>query len=579
MGINGEKMKFKINKHFIMVILAACLWGIAGIFVRTLNGSSFTQIQTVSGRTFFSALILGVIIFFKDLKLLKIQLRDIWLFISAGIFSIVLFNYSYYTTMSLTSLSVAAVLLYTAPFFVVILSIFLFKERMTFNKLIACIIAFFGCCFVSGLFDSSHRISSKTLFFGLLTGFGYALYTIFGKLLLKKGYQTLTITFYIFLFASIGCLPLSNPLTTVKALISEPLSLIVLFLMAVFNTVLPYIFYTTGLSGVDPSVAPIIATIEPVVATLVGVIIYSEAITVFGVFGIVLVLLSVVILNRKQILATANAKINLTLGINGTRDDGYHFIDTIMQSISLSDKITVSPSKQLTVKYSNKEIDPENNMALKAARLFFEETGITGGALIKIKNCIPTSSGMGGGSADGAAVLMLLNKLYNANLSNKKLEEISLSLGADLPFFIKGGAQRAEGIGEILTPLSPLKNGYFVLVKAESKPSTSEMYRQLDSICHSLPDTEKAIDALKSNNTATLSMLFVNSFADVWKDSPTKARLLSIKADGVSLSGSGPTWFAFFKDKKAAKKAYRELKSEKYNCFLAKPRDRGIIIE
>ncbi len=579
MEISGEKMKFKINKHFIMVILAACLWGIAGIFVRTLNGSSFTQMQTVSGRTFFSALILGIIIIFKDLKLLKIRLKDIWVFASAGIFSIVLFNYSYYTTMSLTSLSVAAVLLYTAPFIVVILSIFLFKERMTLNKLIACIIAFLGCCFVSGLFDSSHRINSKTLFFGLLTGFGYALYTIFGKLLLKKGYQTLTITFYIFSFASIGCLPLSNPAATVKALISEPLSLTVLFLMAVFNTVLPYIFYTTGLSGVDPSVAPIIATIEPVVATLVGVIIYNESITVLGVFGIILVLLSVVILNRKQLLATANAKINLTLGINGIRDDGYHFIDTIMHSISLSDKITISPSKHLTVKYSDKDIDSENNMALKAARLFFEETGITGGALIKIKNRIPTSSGMGGGSADGAAVLMLLNKLYNANLSADKLEEISLSLGADVPFFIKGGAQRAEGIGEILTPLSPMKKGYFILMKAEYKLSTAEMYKKLDNTSYSMPDTQKAIDALENNDIDAFSSEFVNSFADVWKDSTTKARLLSIKADSVSLSGSGPTWFAFFKDKKAAKKAYRELKAQKYNCFIAKPQPKGIIIE
>ncbi len=572
-------MKLKINKYFIMVIVAASLWGTAGLFVRTLNQTDFSPLQTVAGRTFFSSVILAVLIIFKDLKLFKVHLRDLWLFVAAGLFSIVLFNYSYFTTMSLTSLSVAAVLLYTAPFFVVIISVFLFKERITFNKVIACVIAFIGCCLVSGLFDSTHRISSKALFFGLLTGIGYALYTIFGELLLRKGYKTLTITFYIFLFASIGCMLFTNPVTAVTKMISEPKIVAILFLMALFNTVLPYLFYTFGLSGVEPSTAPIIATIEPVVATLIGAVFYKEVLTITGFSGIVLVLLSVVILNKRQLTAVANAKVNITLGINGKREDGYHLIDTIMHSVSLSDRITVSPSKRITVKYSNKEIDPQNNMATKAAKLFFDETGVSGGALIRIKNRIPTSSGMGGGSADGAAVLMLLDRLYNTNLSIEKLEKMALSLGADVPFFIKGGAQRAEGIGEILTAVSPLKNGYFLLVKAEAKPSTGEMYNKLDSIDPALPDTEKAIAALESGDTVALSKLFVNSFADVWESSPTKTRLLSLGADGVSLSGSGPTWFAFFNDKATAKKAYSKLKKENYNCFLAEPQSKGIIIE
>ena len=193
----------KSNIHFIYVLSAAMLWGTAGIFVRTVQ-NDIKEMQLVLCRAVFSALFFGAVIFFRDKSLFKIRLRHLWIFISAGLFSIVLFNYSYYTAMSLTSLSVAAVLLYTAPFFVVIMSLILFKERLTLNKIVACISAFIGCCLVTGIFDSSHKVGGKAVFYGLLTGFGYALYTIFSELLLKRGYKTLTITFYVFLFAALS---------------------------------------------------------------------------------------------------------------------------------------------------------------------------------------------------------------------------------------------------------------------------------------------------------------------------------------------------------------------------------------
>jgi drug/metabolite transporter (DMT)-like permease len=305
--------------------------------------------QLVLGRASVTSVLVAGLMLFKDKTAFKVKLKDLWLFILAGLFSIVLFNYSYYTTMSLASLSVAAVLLYTAPFFVVIISRFVFSSKFTLNKITALFIAFIGCCFVSGLFDSSQRISSKALFFGLLTGFGYALYTIFGELLLKRGYSTLTITFYVFLSAFICSLPLTDWKSVVNAVAQKPISLVVIFLMAFFNTVIPYILYTNGLKGVDPSVAPIIATLEPVVATVIGAVIFKEKITFFGALGIILVLVSVVILNMKKINVTANAKINLILSITGKREDGYHFIDTVMQSVSLSDRVSVKPSKAIKV--------------------------------------------------------------------------------------------------------------------------------------------------------------------------------------------------------------------------------------
>lgn len=572
-------MKAKINIHFIFVLLAAVLWGTAGIFVRTL-GSAISEMQVVFGRALFSSLILGIIILFKDVKLFKIKLKDIWIFILDGICSIVLFNFSYYTTMSLTSLSVAAVLLYTAPFFVVIISLFLFGNRLTAKKCFACVIAFLGCCLVSGIFDSHHRISGKALFFGLLTGFGYALYTIFGDILIRRGYKTLTITFYVFLFAMMGCLPFINLAETVSALTVK--SVVWVFLMAVFNTVLPYIFYTNGLAGIDPTVAPIIATVEPVVATIVGAGIFKEALTLWGVLGIILVLASVVILNYKsktKFRLKANAKINLSLDITGKREDGYHLIDTLMQSVSLYDIVTVKKAKNIKVKCSLGELSGEDNIAFKAAKLFFQKTALSGGAHIYIKKTIPAAAGLGGGSADAAAVLLGLDRLYNTNLSNTDLCEVALKLGADVPFFIKGGTQRAEGIGEVLTPLKPLEKGYFVLCKADSKPSTGEMYRILDSKEHIYVDMNSATQYCENNDLQSLCRVMDNSFISVWENNRLSKRLQEFKPLGVGLSGSGPTWFAVFDNLKMAKKCEHTLKKEKITAFTVTPCKDAIIFD
>lgn len=292
-------MKIKLNIHPIFILLAGGLWGTSGIFVRKIESTPISEMQLVLARSLFSFIIMGLIILFKDKKLFIVKLKDIWAFACAGIFSIVFFNFCYYKTMSLTTLSVAAVLLYTAPFFVVIMSIFIFGQKLTVKKFISCATAFIGCCFVSGIFSSAQRISGKAIFFGIMTGLGYSLYTIFSRILLDRKYNSLTITFYTFVFSSIGCLVFVNPVNTVKATTVSPWVFITVLLMAVINTVLPYILYTFGLKGVDSSTAPIIATVEPVVATLIGTIIYHEQLTAWGIIGIMLVIGSVIILNLK----------------------------------------------------------------------------------------------------------------------------------------------------------------------------------------------------------------------------------------------------------------------------------------
>lgn len=571
-------MKIKFNIHFIYVLLSAVLWGTAGLFVRSVQSYNVSQMQIVLMRSVFTVIVLAVVVFFKDKSLFKINIRDYWIFFLSGLFSIVLMNYSYYMTMTYATLSVAAVLLYTAPFYVVIISSFLFKEKLSLFKISACITAFIGCCFVTGLFAVAQRITGKALFFGLLTGFGYSTYTIFGNLLLKRGYKTLTITFYVFLSSSIISIPFVNIKNTVTLFANQPISLFYLFLMAVFNTVLPYIFYTTGLSGVGPSTAPIIATLEPVMATVVGAVFFKESITVHTAIGIVLVLSSVIILNTKYVSLKANAKVNIGLSVKGKREDGYHLIDTVMQSVSLSDNITVLPSKKIFVFCSKRALSGEKNIAFKAARLFFEKTGINGGATVFIKKNIPSPAGLGGGSADAAAILLALDKLYETNLSKEALTEMALYLGADVPFFIDGGTKRAQGIGEILTSVIPLSQGYFVLIKDGKKQSTGQMYSKIDAEKYDDIDIDGIINAIKLDDRRMLSNKTQNAF-EIFYDSKIKDKLYGTAPHFISLSGSGPVFFAYYKDKQKARSAYRLLSKDYKECYFAKTENKAVIFE
>ena len=573
-------MNKRVNIHFIFIMLAASLWGTAGIFVRAAQKFNMSQMEIVFCRAFFTSLIIGLIICFikRDLTLFKVKLKDIWLFMLTGVVSIILFNYSYYKTMALASLSVAAILLYTAPFFVMIISVIFFKEKLTVRKAVACIVAFIGCSLVSGILGQSAKISGEALFFGILTGFGYAFYTVFGEILIKKGYKTLTITFYVFLFAGIGSIPLMNPVSLVGDLTENPASLLNVFLMSVFNTVLPYLFYTTGLRGVEPSTAPIFASVEPVVATLVGLILFNEPIGLPAVIGIILVLGAVIVLNKTVLRINANAKINLCLAITGKRDDGYHLIDTVMQSVTLRDRVTLSPCRKIKVICSSGDIAEEKNIAYIAAKTFFEEVGINAGVKIRLRKSIPMCAGLGGGSADAAAVLMGLNKMFGTEFSKLKLCEMAVKLGADVPFFIEGGTVRAEGIGEVLTKLEDFKGGYFILAKEGSKPSTAEMYRRLDSSEHPIPDNEKFSAIINQKDFEKSYDLMDNSFISVWENSKIKEKLQGFNPKAVSLSGSGPVWFAYFTDKAAAKNAYKVLKKQGVEVYFTKPCDHAIKI-
>lgn len=291
----------KNNKYIgtVFVITAGVLWGLMGLFVRNLDKYGITSMQIVALRAVFTALMMSVVTLVYDRKLFKIKLRDCWCFFGTGICSIVFFNFCYFRTITLTSLSVAAVLLYTAPIMVMVMSVFLFKEKLTITKIVAAAVAFAGCALVTGAADGSLSLNTAGVFTGLGSAFGYALYTIFGEYALKRGYNSITITLYTFIFASVGVLPFANLPDLANKVSANPQILGWGAVLALVVTVLPYLVYTIGLLTVEAGKASVMATVEPVVATLVGVIVFAEPLSVPGIIGIILVAVSLTILNIK----------------------------------------------------------------------------------------------------------------------------------------------------------------------------------------------------------------------------------------------------------------------------------------
>lgn len=278
----------------------------------------------------------------------------------------------------------------------------------------------------------------------------------------------------------------------------------------------------------------------------------------------------------EKIKITACAKINLSLSVLGKREDGYHELDTVMQSVDLSD--TVYIEKCCGIITDCKDISAEENIAARAARLFCEKTGAEG-CKIKIEKRIPAAAGLGGGSADAAAVLAGLNRLYKTGISETELCKIAVKIGADVPFLIAGGTARACGIGEKLTTLMPLKDCWFLLAKAEEKPSTAEMFSRLDSTDYIKPDIEKTVNAVNRGDLNGVLENLGNSFEILWSKSPLKEMLSSTHPAACSLSGSGPARFAVYGDLNAALRARDKLSAKGVFCEICKPLNKSLIFE
>lgn len=283
-----------------LIMTAGCLWGTMGIFVRRLNTMGLSSPTVCAVRAFFTVALMVVFLLVYDRKLLEIKFKDVWIFACGGILSIVFFNVCYFKAIELMSLSAAAILMYMAPVFVLIMSAIFFKESITRIKVISMVAALVGCVLVSGILGGGVKLSWLGLLCGIGSGIGYALYSIFSRVALNRGYNSMTITTYIFLFAAIGGLFIAD-FGEISGALSESVWPVGYFaLYAAVTTVVPYIMYTKGLAFVENSKASIIASVEPVVATVIGFVLYSEKPTVASTIGIVLVLGAIAVLSRNE---------------------------------------------------------------------------------------------------------------------------------------------------------------------------------------------------------------------------------------------------------------------------------------
>lgn len=284
----------------LYVLLAGVLWGIIPIFVDVLQVHDFSSMQVVAVRATFTAVLLGLILLVGNRSAFRIRLKDFGYFIGTGIGSIVFFNYCYFMALELIgSSAIPALLMYTAPAIVMVLSVILFHEKFTKLKLTALVLTMVGLGLVTGtghsLFGS--KLSLEAILYGLGAGLGYALYSIFSKFIIDR-YSPVTITFYTFLVATCVTILLSGVMAKAPEIASIDIWPWAVGL-ALVSTISPFALYTRGLSGMEASRASILATVEPIVACIVGVLYYGDRLNGFEVVGILLVLGAIALLNKK----------------------------------------------------------------------------------------------------------------------------------------------------------------------------------------------------------------------------------------------------------------------------------------
>ena len=288
------------RKSILYILTAAVLWGCTGVFFKELSTLGLTPMRVVFLRTSLAALGLGGWLLIRDRDLLRIKKQDFWCFIGTGLISLLFFNWCLYEAISRNGLAVSAVLLYTAPAFVAVLSAWLFGEKLSLSRSCILVVVLIGCALVSGVMGITD-ISFEGVLFGLGSGIGYALYSIFGRYALNREYRPQTIAFYTFLLCAIGSGLLSFiPADAVWSAIpaGNPYLWLLAITLASVGCLFPYWLYTKGLENVTGAQASMTATPEPVVAALLGVFIYHETLSVWQIAGAVMILGSILLLAK-----------------------------------------------------------------------------------------------------------------------------------------------------------------------------------------------------------------------------------------------------------------------------------------
>ena len=267
----------------------------------------------------------------------------------------------------------------------------------------------------------------------------------------------------------------------------------------------------------------------------------------------------------------ALGKINLGLDVLGRRENGYHDVRMVMQTLYLYDNVTLIKKEEPGIEIeSNLYFLPKDNgnIAWKAANLLMEEFNIPGGIKIILNKYIPVAAGMAGGSSNAAAVLYGMNKMYKLGLSQQELMDRGVKLGADVPYCIMRGTVLAEGIGEILSPLPPMPKCQILIAKPPVSVSTKAIYEAIDSKeIEDHPDIDGIIEGLKKQDLNKIASSMGNVLEKVTVDmhpeiAQIKECMLENGALGAMMSGSGPTVFGIFRSRRAAQEAYEKVKAQ-----------------
>lgn len=274
----------------------------------------------------------------------------------------------------------------------------------------------------------------------------------------------------------------------------------------------------------------------------------------------------------------AYGKVNISLDVVGKREDGYHLLSMIMQNIDLYDEIEVEKQECGIILECNKSYVPvdNRNLAYKAAEIFKERYDIVDGVKINIEKNIPVSAGLAGGSTDAAAVLKVMNKLFNVNATEEELMKLSLKLGADIPYCIHGGTALCEGIGEIITPIKPFRDKIVVLVKPAFGVSTKEVYKNFNlEKVKQHPKTAEIINAIENDDLNFVASNMKNLLENVTLRKhkiliKIKEEMNACGAINSMMSGSGPTVFAFFDDMLKAQRCFEKMKKKYSDVFITR---------
>ena len=285
-----------------------------------------------------------------------------------------------------------------------------------------------------------------------------------------------------------------------------------------------------------------------------------------------------------KVTVIAPAKINLSLDVTGIDERGYHLLDMIMQTVSLFERVTVSKKESEITLSSNARYIPTDskNVAVKAAMLFFEYTGIQGGCHIHIKKTVPIKAGMAGGSADAAGVIVGLDKLYETQLTKEQMCEIGAKAGSDVPFMIMGGTKRVQGVGDIILPCAEMPRCHLVICMPEKGVSTPAAFANYDKLGEkTLVETDKLVQAMEDDDIYAVAKYMANDLekAAASEDTqPIKEALIRQGAIGSVMTGSGAAVFGVFDDEEKAKAACEYFRSHVRSVFIAKPVSFGATI-